>query len=478
MEKKLTKIIGISKDEFDAYVHRGQIKLRKAHLIPTSKFGDEMALTSVLLSSMGLIKELRNTILGDIRMSKAGKMFAYTEVEFPDFPDCRVDGLIITVQGGMIKDAALLEMKNGASILDKNQIEKYSDLAKKFSIPRLLTVSNEFVSDPTQSPLNIKTSKGFDLYHLSWSYILTVSHLLLFKNDQNIEDQDQVAIMQEVLHYFESEKSGVCGFNQMKAGWTKTVDSIHAGTTLRPGDVCLQEAVLSWQQEEMDLALLMSRKLGVLVRSGESRFKGKYQDRIDHDIKALISDNLLESTFQVAGAVSDIKMIGLFEKRAIELSVSLKLPNERITLKGQLGWINRQLEYCAKKEKETFDKIQSEFVFEFYIKNISKPVRVTMANMSRLLEDLKGKELRECRIIQVKDFGKIFASRSKFVVNTETMMLDFYKGLVQNLKKWEATAPKLNSEEQQEDTHEIVQEADLLEPALEALDQKNEDTAA
>lgn len=470
MDKKLTKLVGLKKEDFDAYVSCGHIKLRRANLIPTSKFGDEMSLTSVLLSSMTLIKEFKNTILADVKMSRAGKLYTYTEVVFPDFPDSRIDGLIITVQGGIIKEATLLEMKNGPSVLEKPQVEKYMEIARKFSIPRLVTVSNQFVTDPTQSPLDLKTPKGFDLYHLSWSYILTVSHLLLFENDQNIKDEDQVALMKEVLHYFESDKSGVCGFNQMKQGWTKTLDSIHAGTTLRVGDDNLKDAVLSWQQEEMDLALVMSRKLGVLVRSGESKFKGKYQERIDSDSKSLIFDKSIESVFQIAGAVSDIKMMGLFEKRAIELSVSLKLPNERITLKGQVGWLTRQLDYCLKKEKETFEKIKSELVFEFYVKNSSTPVRVALANITSLIDDLKGKELRECKVIQVKDFGKTFASRIKFVEGTETMMLAFYKAVVQNLRKWEATAPKLNTKESEVETSSQVCEGiQTLEPSADEV---------
>ena len=33
---------------------------------------------------------------------------------------------------------------------------------------------------------------------------MTKGQLLLFKNDQNIEDEDQVEIMKEVLHYLEA----------------------------------------------------------------------------------------------------------------------------------------------------------------------------------------------------------------------------------------------------------------------------------
>ena len=43
--------------------------------------------------------------------------------------------------------------------------------------------SNEFVSDSKESPVQkIKTPKKFQLYHFSWTYLLTVAHILLFDN--------------------------------------------------------------------------------------------------------------------------------------------------------------------------------------------------------------------------------------------------------------------------------------------------------
>lgn len=443
MEKKLSRLIGLKIEDFEELVLLKQIKLRRANLIPTSKFGDEMALTSVLLSSICLIREFKSQILTDLKISKGAKILTFTEVEFIDFPDCRFDGLLLSVQSGVIKDAAIFEMKNGSSLLEKSQIERYSDIARKYSIPRIVTVSNEFVSEPTQSPLEIKPSRGLDLYHLSWSYILTIAHLLLSKKGTSIADEDQVEIMREVVHYFEADKSGVCGFNQMKAGWTRTVESIHAGTTLRSDDPSLIEAVVSWQQEERDIALMMSRKLGILVHSGEARFRGKYFERLDTDTKELVSKKYLESTFNVFGAVSEIKMRGLFEKRSIEFSVMLKFPKEK-TLKGQVGWLARQFDNCKKREEADYDEISSELVIELSIKNTSKPIRIPLNKLSSVGDELKGKELKECRIIQVKDYGKTFSSRAKFVELTESAMLGFYKGLVQNLKKWESSAPKLN----------------------------------
>ena len=68
MDKKLTKIAGLKKDDFDEFVSSGELKLREARLIPFFKPGDEMALTSVILSSIRLINEFRKKIFSDSKL--------------------------------------------------------------------------------------------------------------------------------------------------------------------------------------------------------------------------------------------------------------------------------------------------------------------------------------------------------------------------------------------------------------------------
>ena len=138
------------------------------------------------------------------------------------------------------------EMKNKNSGLEKNQIEKYLDISKKLKVSKLVTVSNEFVVDPSHSPIKVKAPKSISLSHFSWTYLITKGQLLLFKNDANIQDEDQVEIMRETLHYFENPISGINGYTQMKAGWKKVSEIIRAQQQLKVTDECVEEAVLSW----------------------------------------------------------------------------------------------------------------------------------------------------------------------------------------------------------------------------------------
>jgi len=442
LDRKPVKIIGLKKDEFDGLVKNNSIQLRDARLIPSFKLGDEVGLASVLLSSMRMIREFRRMIISDIKMIRGGQFFAYNEVVFPQFKNCRIDGLALKVKGGIIKDAAIFEMKNGSNDINKEQIEKYIDLARSCSIPRIITVSNQFVSEPTQCPVDVRSIKSVALYHLSWSYILTLAHILLFDNDINIEDPDQVELMKEVVKYFEYDKSGICGFNQMKKGWKEIVERINLGSSIRLSDPDLDEAVVSWQQEEKDLALILSRNLGVFVTSGETKYRGDLSSRIRDDKKELISNKILSSVHKVKNAASDIRIDAFFDKRIIEMSVTLKAPQDK-KIRGQLSWIKHQLGNCRKKNEKTFQKIQNEIIVDISLKNTSKSERVNIENLDIIYGEIKDREIREFKVILIKDLGKKFSNCRKFVEIIEKMIIDYYSCVVQYLTKWEEPAPKI-----------------------------------
>jgi hypothetical protein len=442
MGKKISSILNMKKVDFDLFIKNGDIQLREARLIPILKPGDEMALTSVFLSSIRLIKEFRKMILSTAKISSNGNIHVYTEIIFPENQDSRIDGLLIVERGGKITDAAIFEMKNGNNDLDQAQIDKYIHLSKIFGIPNLITISNQFVSDPSQSPLIIRNQKHTALFHFSWSYLLTLAHILLFDNDTNIEDKDQVEIMQEVVHYLESPKSGVMGFNQMKPGWKEVVEKINSGTSLKVSDTNVDETIQSWQQEEKDLALILSRKLGVIVNSGESKYKGKLKARLDADKKKLVIENILTSNLRVKDAISPIEISGFFKKRSVEMSVNLGAPQDK-TVRGQLSWLIRQFQNCEKKSESLYSKINSDIFVELSYKRRSKSDRFPAASLDSNYQEIKDKEIKEFKIILLKDFGKGFSSRTKFVETIELMLVEFYRGIIQYLSKWEKPAPKI-----------------------------------
>ena len=452
-KKKLTKIEGLKKSEFDDILNDleanpKEIIAQGARLIPVAKQGSEIALTSVFLSTLRLVKEFREMFFSKIGISqKTGKFYTFTEVNFSKYEgkDARPDGLMLQVSGGRIKNAILFEMKNKNNLLELSQIEKYISIAKDFKISKIVTISNEFVSKPTQSPLSIKKiQKGVELYHFSWSHILTMAHILLFKNNTNIEDEDQVEIMKEVVSYLEHDISGVCGFSQMKKGWKEAITKLDTNPKINRKDEDIINAVTSWQQEEKDMALILSRKLGLFVKTGSKEFKNSLQLRISKDIISLIDKKELVSKFKINGAVSDLIIKLAFDTKYVRMEVRTNVTQDKKTIKGQLGWFERQIINAKKSDEKKFREIADELYIEINVKHAKGLDSHKWENFEKFYEELKyAKDINDFRIILNKKFGRRFISPKIFVETIETMVIDFYRVIVQHLKNWEKPAPKI-----------------------------------
>lgn len=434
----ISRLQGLTLEEFNQHIQEGNIQVRPARLIPFDRAGDEMALTSVFLSALRLVREFRKAIFSELNLSQSGDIHYYTELSFKDRPDSRIDGVIIIFKSGKIQDVAVFEMKNGNNELDPVQLEKYTELCRNLKIEKLVTISNQFTSDINSCPVGIKNLKSFTRYHLSWTYVLTLAHILLFTNDIAIEDQDQVEIMREVLEYLENKKSGVVGFNYMKKGWAELVEQIVAGTTLRLNSPEVEDTVQSWIQEEQDLALFLSRSLGIMVDTRNKKGQGK--QKLEEFKRDLIRDHQLEFNFRIKNVVSEIKTTAYFNKRAVELQVSLPVGSGGSRLK--LSWLKKQLDYCQKKAPEALDLLKPTICIDVLFKNSGKAERLNFNSFYLLKNEYNDRDIREFKVSLTKDYGRVFAAPGKFIEALESDSLDFYRLLVQHLEKWQEKAPE------------------------------------
>ena len=444
--KKLKKLIGLPKTEFDSYLKiqkpnpEPEIRVRPSRLIPLIKAGDEGALTSIFLSSLKLIKEFRDNLFKEIKFPKGGKSFYYTEVSFPksEFKE-RIDGLIINVSSGIIKDAVFFEMKNGKDLLDKIQIEKYIMIAKSLGVKNLVTISNQFVSDPKESPIEkIKKPKEFNLYHFSWTYIQTLAQILLFDNDKNIEDEDQVNIMREVVNYFEHPKSGLLGYSSMHKDWKEICLKINNNEKISKDDNKIRNAVRSWHQEEKDLALLMSRNLGVAVKSSV-----KKDSSILDDIKKLINTQELSGVLSVKDALSKIEIDLDFNKKTVTLSAFLTPPMDKKNT-GKVSYLFKQLDKCDRNEGKLYDDVKNEIYIRPHFKSLKSQDNYSLMDM--LNGDFKKyNDIQKFKILMINNFKGDFSAQKRFVSELENSVLKFYEAIIQHLSNWKKPPPKIDN---------------------------------
>ncbi len=439
LKKKLTKIVGLKKEDFDAFIESWQIQVQPARLIPVLKTWDEMALTSIFLTTMRLVREFKQNLFKSFKVVNNGQVFYYTEACFPEVDSSsRIDGFIIVVVKWKIVDSVLFEMKNKNNLIDKDQITKYVNVSKKLWIKKIVTVSNQFVPDSSHSPIDIRVPKNMNLIHLSWVDILTKWQLLLFKNDNNIKDIDQIEIMKEFLFYMENPLSWVAKYTKMRAWWKELVSNIQAKKPLKVSDSCISDSILSWREEEKSLALMLSNKLWILVKSST-----KSKDSLNTEVKSLIKNNCIKWILSVKNSVSDIKIICDFERKSVSMSVKVIPPLTKWT-KAKITWAWNQFEKCKLKKAEIFKKIQDDVWLECNIKFAKDNIKVKVSDLEELWELTQWKEISEFHFVYMKDFWAKFSSEKMFIALIEEMIMSYYEWIVQHATSWKAPTPKLD----------------------------------
>ena len=458
---KPSKIIGMDISNFDHLLKGGkEIHLQSVRLLNFHKPGDELALTSIFLSGLKSIKEFRKNIFNQIGLTNSNNIRFYTEIEFILFDKLRIDGLIIIIKSNTIVDAVLIEVKNKKNNLHEEQIFSYLQISKEYRIPKFLTISNQFVNFSTQSPLNIKIPTQISLYHLSWTYILTASHILLAKNETNIENNDQRELMKEIVYYFESEKSGILGLTQVKPGWVELTKKINTRTKFKPTDIFVDETVSSWIQIERCMALTLSRELGIFVRSGNRKFKDDLSGRLKKEQKELADNYNIESIFKIEGAASQLILSANFDLKTIEYSSELLAPLDKQN-RGKISWLKRQLAKSESKNEEVYKLISDNIFIEINYKFSKNSTKIKLLNLDSDSSLSSDKEIKGFNVIYVLSMGQKFEQRKIILDLIEENLMYYYQGIMQHLKKWEKPAPQIiikddfnDSEENQIDKYD------------------------
>jgi len=178
------------------------------------------------------------------------------------------------------------------------------------------------------------------------------------------------------------------------------------------------------------------------VAHGQTKFRDNLKVRIDYEKRELISKLSLQSTLQIDGAASNVIVRPNFDRRNIEMSVTLFSPQDKKE-RAKITWIRNQIKLCEKKNPELFEKLRSDLMVDINIKYSSKPIRLPLEELEYTFERINGKEIKSFNILLIKYLGRKFVSRSGFVTIIEKMLIEYYQGIVQYLKKWEKPAPQI-----------------------------------
>lgn len=411
---------------------------QQARLIPTSGISGpdeaERRATSALLAVMGSVREFGTAIVKGLG-APAGQLGTFIEVPFrADERTIYPDGVLQASRGGRTW-TCLVEVKTGASELERPQVEAYLDVARENGFDGVLTISNQIAPAPDVHPVDVdrRKIKKVALHHLSWAEVLTVA--VQQRVHRGVSDPDQAWILAELIRYLEHPKSGALDFSDMGAAWVPVREAMAAGT-LRANDKGLAEVVSRWEQLLRFAALRLGRELGANVDVQLTRREqAEPALRFAAQTQSLVSHGILSGTLRIPDAVAPIDVSSDLRAGRVTISVDVDAPRDGRAA-TRVNWLTRQL-------RDAPDGLRIDAFVAGARTSTSELLRTVREDPAVLIADAK-RELRTFRVAATSPLGtKRGTGRGGFIDSVLAALDGFYGAVVQQLRPWSAKAPQL-----------------------------------
>jgi hypothetical protein len=410
-----------------------------ARLIPTSGInGQEEAerrATSALLAVMGAVREFGVALTKPLG-APAAQLETFIEVPFKtaDERTCFPDGLLQVTRAGKTW-TALVEVKTGASELERAQVETYLDVARENGHDVVLTVANQMSPAPGVHPVDVdkRKLKRVALHHLSWAEVLTVA--VQQRVHRGVSDPEQAWILGELIRYLEHPKSGALDFSDMGSAWVPVREAVAAGT-LRTNDKGLAEVLSRWEQLLRFAALRLGRELGADVQVSLSRKEAADPTiRIAGQASSLVSTGMVTGSLRVPDAAALLEIGADLRANRVTVSAEVEAPREG-RAQTRIAWLLRQL-------KDAPEGLRIDAYLAGSRTSTSELLRVVRENPAVLVVDPK-REFRSFRVTAASPLGpKRGTGRGGFIDSVLVAVDGFYASVLQQLRPWTAKAPQL-----------------------------------
>jgi hypothetical protein len=410
-----------------------------ARLIPISGLGGseekEKRATSALLAVLGAVKEFGRATLRRLG-GPAGAVSTFCEVPF-DLEDgrrVRVDGLV-RVRRGKKTWTLLVEVKTGSSELGQDQVEAYLEVVRENHFDGLLTISNQIVPAAGQHPVRVDGRRfgRVPLFHLSWTRILTIAHMV--KEHQGVSDPDQAWILGELIRYLEYEGSGALAFEDMGPNWVK-VRSAAKEQTLRLSDDGIDDIATRWDQLIQYLCLDLGARLGQKVRPLLSR-----KEAADPDARVASVSRDLATTGALSAAINIPNTVGAISLRANLRAMTASVSTE--VTAPELGRPSSRLNWLLRQLRSAPPELRIDVAFFRTRSTSSELLTTAVENPKRLLT---GSD-RIPRSFMLTLSGVVGTKRKSghgsFITDMSVLLDRFYREVVQDLKAWTPPPPQL-----------------------------------
>ena len=408
-----------------------------ARLIPTAGIRgqdeQEKRATSCLLAVMAAVPEFGKALLSEVGAPKTNNISTFTEVQLKD-PDGKLsipDGVAVVKRPSKTW-RCLFEVKTSDMPLKSEQVVRYLDMAKQHNFDAVVTISNQLTPSPAHSPVTVSgmKTKKVALRHLSWWKVLTEA--VVQHRFRGVADPDQAWILGELIAYLDHEASGAGGFRDMGDKWVAVRNAARSGT-LNATDPGVREVVERWGQFVEYLCLGLSQDLGRDVRVKGSK-------PAEAGAKVLEKDSTLTATINVPDAVGPITVQAHLDRQRVTTSVPVDAP--------QQGGASKRIRWILKQLREAPDDLRVEVAFANVSGRRTVELKEAHEYPKQLLlpTDLKREPRSYTLSLQRKMGTKRGKGQDSFVTETRRQAVDFYRQVVQDLRRWQPSPPKLPEE--------------------------------
>lgn len=368
----------------------------------------------------------------------AGTIQTFVETPFAlEGRKIRPDGLI-TVSRGSKTWVALVETKVGGANLEADQMHSYLDVCRERGFDAVLSISNHYVTASSSYPIDVdkRRVRKTKLVHRSWVDVLTEA--VVQKEHRGVSDPDQAYILGELIRYLSDPRSGVVTFNNMGSGWTKVKEGARA-QTLRKTDAEVVDVAARWDDLIRYLCLHLTMELGRDVRPLTTKAESAPAARINNLKESLATKAVLYGGLSVPDVAGTMQITADLRARQISLATDLEAPKEGRS-RGRVSWLVRQL-------KDAPDDTR----VEARIARTQNAIVASLGDIRSQPEALlppSDKEIRGFQVSLGRNMGlKRDASKGSFIDSVISTTEEFYRTVLQDLRRWKPTPPKLKPKE-------------------------------
>jgi len=414
-----------------------------ARLLPTvglrGQEEQEQRATSSLLAVIFAVPEFAYSLLTDLGAPK-GRIETFTEIQLrsADGKRCIPDGAVVVTRGSR-EWKCLVEVKTGTAHLQSEQVVRYLDWARDNDFDAVLTISNEITASASDIPITVdkRKLKRVSLFHMSWWRILTEA--IVQHRHRGLSDPDQAWLLGQLIAYLDHQKSGASGFQGMGDDWV-TVRTAAANETLRARDSGTREVAERWDQFVDYVALGLGQDLGREVAPVRPK-RLSPEARVDETVRTLVETGKLEAALKVPDAIGNLQLEADLRTRKVTTAVEIAAPRDG-RAKTRINWLLRQLRHAPPDLRIDVSFVNGRDTSSLLLSEASEAPE-------KLLSGTDPK--RDPRTFRVALTRKMGTKRGKdagsFVRETRAQAIDFYRDLVQDLRKWQPPAPKLPREQ-------------------------------